>query len=119
MHTIKYSMSYCRFGQSDIYAYESNMGFIIHTAKVYPKDRPPTIFDFVEKYGQEVVYNMWKLTFPREPHMIDIDLPFAGESFVLETIEEFYDKMVELHDIGYKLQHNTLKRIKEEMEDGK
>jgi len=106
------------FGQSDIRAYESNMGFIIHAAKVYPKDRPPNIFDFVEKYGPEDGFAIWKQTFPREPHMMDIDLPYAGESFVFEAVEDFYDKMVELNDLGYKLQPNTLKRIKEEMEDG-
>lgn len=119
-------MSYCRWStdnfQCDIYAYLSDSGYMIHVASnktvgeppkvdysIFNKERAPE--DTQRFVDQRKAQSEWLDKCERVP----IGLPFDGETFTLETAQEFYDKMVELRQIGYKFPDYVLENIKEEI----
>lgn len=105
-------MSYCRWSSDsfkcDLYAYESDEGFVIHVASYKIIGEVPKVDinlilgedkNMEEYLRQSKISSEWMESCKREP----IGLPFDGESFTLDTEEEMYAKMIELKNIGYRV----------------
>lgn len=119
-------MSYCRWStdnfKCDIYAYESDAGFVIHIASYKIVGEPPAVDikllmkenstkeDQQEYIRQSKINSAWMNKCERVP----IGLPYDGESYTLDTAQEFYDKMIELREVGYRFPDYVLEVIKEE-----
>ena len=120
-------MSYCRWSTDnfncDLYAYQSDRGYIIHVcAGKYSGDIPKNDMSFldsgtkedIDKYLQtSKVQSDYLKTCGTEP----IGLPYDGETFELETIEDFYNKMQELIKVGYRCPESVLEGIKDEINE--
>ena len=118
-------MSYCRWStdnfKCDIYAYESVYDcYTIHVAanKIVgelPKCDIQLLIGEnkdVDKYmEQQEAHSAAMENCTRMP----IGLPFDGQSFDCTTLQEFYDKMIELREVGYKFPDYVLESIIEEM----
>jgi hypothetical protein len=119
-------MSYCRWSsdnfQCDIYAYESDMGFMVHVASNKTVGEPPridysllnsdrTTDDMQEFRRQSQENSKWLESCEHAP----LGLPFDGQTFTLETMQEFYDKMIELRKVGYRFPDWVLKNIELEL----
>jgi hypothetical protein len=118
-------MSYCRWSSDnykcDIYAYESSAGYQIHVASSRYVGEPPESSlnliilggkENIDKYlSGEKVRRKWFDKGETRP----IGLPYDGESYLCDSLQEFYDKMMELRNAGYHIPDQAFKRIKEEM----
>lgn len=116
-------MSYCRWSSDnfrcDIYAYEDTYGgYTIHVASSRHKGEVPKVdYNLIwdeknhpEFMRQSEAQNKYLETCGTEP----INLPLAGETFNCADLEEFYNKMVELQNLGYHIPKNVINNIKEE-----
>lgn len=120
-------MSYCRWScnsyQSDIYAYESTDGdFLIHVAgnmRVHPNEVPaPKLSDYWSKgdspEGFAAYYHAvdkWLL----ECDVVEIDNPFAGETFKLDTAEQCMLKLHELREAGLRVPDHAFTNLEEDI----
>lgn len=117
-------MSYCRWSsdnfQCDIYAYESDNGYEIHVAGYKTVGVPPEVdFSLIyptqteESIAEYVRQSQANSKWLGECERVPIGLPYDGASFTLDTLDEFYDKLIELREIGYRFPDIVLKAIKE------
>jgi hypothetical protein len=110
-------MSYCRWSsdgwKSDVYVYESEVGFEIHVATrkvVHSKECPKLDFTspkFEEQYEAEMEWL-------DESEMEPLGLPSDGESYTLSTPNECIDKLLELRKEGYHIPQYAINNLKEE-----
>jgi hypothetical protein len=115
-------MSYCRWSsddsQCDVYVYEDCAGgFTTHVAgrrRVFKEPLPPVVpmdeelkDEYFERYGK--VNKMVD-----EAELVDIDLPYAGESFNDDTAGECADRLEELRGIGYIVPQYAIDALREE-----
>ena len=118
-------MSYCRFSSDcfkcDVYCYYGfggciEKGYIIHVAaKRVVNEIPPMPDTSLAWVDYKKLYDERDAAldlYPRAP----IDLPFAGETFEYETLQEFRDKLTELKEIGYRIPEYIFNIIDEEIE---
>lgn len=118
-------MSYCRWSSDnfscDIYAYESDQGFVIHICGGrYKGDIPKVDMSFLENNTPENVQKYIDSSKKQSKHLKKygtepINLPLAGESFTFPDLQSFYDKMIELKNIGYVIPDRVFEIIKAEM----
>ena len=95
-------MSYCRWGdpKSDLYCYvDSDGAWVTHIAK----RRVP--IGGVE--GKTKMVN-------RTP-LVPIGLPHDGETFIDSTIEGFFERLMQLCDLGYQVPADVFDQVREEM----
>ena len=113
-------MSYCRWSSDDwkcdIYAYESGEGYVIHVAGRKRVGDIPTVPNILETEPEEwgEAYRKQLRALEAIP-LVDIDLPFAGETFVEPTLQSFHDRMMELRRTGYHIPDYVMFGIQEEM----
>jgi len=120
-------MSYCRWSSDnfncDIYAYESDDGFVIHVGTGrYKGEIPKCDFSLIMKGGEENVEEYMRQRRIQAAYFQTcgtelIGLPEDGETFTLSDIEDFYNKMVELKNIGYIIPDGVIEGIKEEINE--
>lgn len=122
-------MSYCRWSSNnfkcDLYCYEDATGYAIHVAANrwgdgWPKPVPKACFkDGVYQYGVDpeadrLFEEHWE---EEGKHIHPIELPFAGMTFHVDTLEDMRDKIKELVAIGYKVPDYVFTRIDEEIKE--
>lgn len=119
-------MSYCRWSsqnfKSDLYCYQSKFGYEIHVGSMRiigelpPVDMNLILGDNITEenkklwLAQNKVRDAYFKTCKREK----IGLPSDGESFTLDTLDEFKDKLLELREEGYNFPDYVLTEIEEE-----
>lgn len=121
-------MSYCRWSSDnfncDVYAYEHvDGGFAIHLCGgrykgEIPKNDMSFLKDNTEENRKKYIDSSTKQsaylkTCGTEP----IGLPHAGETFMMPDLESFYEKMVELKEIGYRIPKYVFEGIQQEIKD--
>ena len=118
------TMSYCRWSSDDfgcdIYAYQSEFGYEIHVATNrvqgdIPKIVLPTDFEDKEQLQKCVDAHKAQMKFLETCERREIGLPEDGESFMVETLEEFRDKLLQLRQMGYNFPDYVFERIEEEL----
>lgn len=116
-------MSYCRFSSDnfkcDIYCYESEQGFVTHTAASrHAIELPecPTLTTLeqlgYEKYDR--LYRYFDEAFNDSAH-IPINDEFAGKTFTDPDLESFRDRLIMLREHGYRFPNDVLETINKEM----
>jgi len=119
-------MSYCRWSSDnfkcDIYAYHSCYNvYTIHIASNKIVEELPTAdYKLLLSQNSEDLKEYVKQTKIRNAAFdkatrVPIGLPFDGESYDCETLQEFYDKMIELRKVGYSFPDYLLDEIQQEM----
>lgn len=84
----------------------------VATSKLVGEPPPADIFGDKDTYiAQSKVRSKWMDKAEYEP----IGLPFDGETYTLETIEDFCDKMKELKAAGYHIPDGVIESIEEEI----
>lgn len=110
-------MSFCRFGpKSDLYAYESDQGFVIHFASNRIKD-VSRIPDIDTNHGtRRMMFTCHKqIEMMRSAENEFITLPFVGETFIFETLIELLYAMMGAQKIGYRVPEFALEAIQNEL----
>jgi len=128
-------MSYCRFSsdgyQCDLYAYEDVAGrYTIHVAKRRHREPGPILGDFMrlnkagDNWEKGVMESYWaafrkwskrQSKKSAKKRFIDITIPGAGETFSLDTLGAFRDKIVELRALGFKCDSLVVALINDEI----
>ena len=123
-------MSYCRWscdgGWCDIYAYEAEGDFWqIHIKTRKKVERSPVIFITVDgkmelspTHAKEYREHNARMAALGDDSWVDLDLPFDGQDYQCETIEDFRDKMTELRAAGYQFPDYVFEQINEEIAEG-
>lgn len=106
-------MSLCRFScdnfKCDLYAYESEEGFMIHVADARPSGRVPKITaDPIKDPDKFFKQHDKQHRFLDKCKYKKINLKYAGTSFVVQEPEEFLAKLKELKKIGYRFPDHVL-----------
>lgn len=115
-------MSYCRFScndyQCDVYAYESEEGFVVHVAqrKVDFQEPLPDPVEFEPHFAHEWLerHNKVLELVGRSPR-VQIDLPHAGQTFVEETPQALLVRLKLLRDIGYRIPDTAFLYVENEI----
>ncbi len=110
-------MSYCRFStddyQCDFYVFEAcHGGFSLSLAKKrYILNNIPAVvsMDNVEKWvdRHKLIMSMVKVA-----NVIDIDLPYAGEMFSYDTIEELLVALIDFKAMGYRCPDYVIENVR-------
>ena len=94
-------MSYCRCSsdgfKSDVYVYESAMGYVIDVAQ------QRLISLELDQFGMPTNHDMKR-----------IDLPQAGQTFLYAELESVLGKLEELAALGYHVPARVIEAIREE-----
>jgi len=99
-------MSYCRTSEeSDLYAYHSISGN--YELMVACNRVPDNIIDANHNNIVEII----------ESEKYKIGLPYDGETYKFNTLQELKDKMLELKEIGYKVPDEAFELIDRELGD--
>jgi hypothetical protein len=112
-------MSYCRFSsdhfRSHLYCYESDEGFVIHiAARKAIIDR--SLLKPVTSSIQDIIDNNYILNdLLSECEYEEINLPYAGETFIEETEQDMYKRILELNKLGYYVPQDLLNEIEESL----
>jgi hypothetical protein len=101
-------VSYCRWSsddwQSDIYAYESDYGYVIHVASQRIVDPIPRLPEWSEEPA-EIMRLIHALQHQGEAvasaRKEPIGLDYDGETFIQPTLDDFEAQLRELAEIGY------------------
>lgn len=127
-------MSWCRFSTvcdnnktSELYIYEGDEGVVIHIAarKRAGEENSPKLFSFNpsedctqeqedllwEKYTESL--NERRKWLVENTEFVDIDLPYAGESFYGLPKEEMIALLHELKELGYNFPDYVLEMAEE------
>lgn len=120
-------VSYCRWSsdnwRSDVYAYEDvSGGFTTHVAcSRYESDTPiPEMPAAWHKLPADEFMRIYEAQseWVSAANLVPIGLPFDGESFSDETIEELRDRLIWLRGLGYLVPSATLEMIDREISEG-
>lgn len=113
-------MSYCRFSTDDflcdLYCYESELGFETHVASlrsIYTEPLPPPVsFDDADAYCERwrIVMDMLDRA-ERKP----IGLPYDGQSFYDDNLEDFLARLRELKAVGYQFPDYVIESVEQEI----
>jgi RIO-like serine/threonine protein kinase len=107
-------MSYCRFScddfQSDVYAYETEGGYQIHVAKkkrVFIEPLPEKV-PFPTNQDEEKIQAWFDrhrvvMDIIDRSECVDIGLPYDGESFCEDSLEDLLERLKSLREIGYRV----------------
>lgn len=110
-------MSYARFSPtSDVYAYESEEGFVVYVAKTRPINVEEVfgvyehpIKHVVKKDSQDLLEFMRDFNEKSSRLQYDvIGLSCDGKSFLLETEEDMLECLKGLHEYGYRVPEHLL-----------
>lgn len=106
-------MSYCRFSsmtwRCDVYAYETDDGFVVHVAGRRHAGPIPALPDILT-----VPLAEFQAAYERQHEALDacelvkIGLPCDGETFCLATEEDMVGKLQELAAMGYVIPDDLL-----------
>lgn len=122
-------MSYCRWssmnGACEVYAYESDAGWVIHLAarkRKHQDKMPPDPFEAlmdenVEEYlKRHKVQQEWMET-PEGNEFINIEKEHVGESFCLGDLESFKEKLLYLRNLGWVFPDYVIENVNEEIQE--
>lgn len=120
-------MSYCRWSslnfKCDLYCYQDFSGhYVIHVAGSRLVGTPPPVPSPLAVDWQDAKqvqrwqtaqdeYDRWMA----DAEHRDIDLPYAGQSFYEDTLEDFRLRLIDLRRIGYRFPAGVLDVIEEEI----
>jgi len=101
---------------SDLYAYESDQGFVLHFASNRIKDIS-NIPPIDTKHGiRRSMFTIYKqIEASRGAERESITLPFAGETFLFETLIELLYAMMGAQKVGYRVEGWALEAIQNEL----
>lgn len=117
-------MSYCRWSDlyftCDLYCYEAKEGYITHIA-TQRRMGPMPVFPWFDPD-----FSSWsseKLFAKHQKYQdgidsagkIPIDLPLDGESFCDADIEDFYDRLLRLREMGYNFPDEVIQDVEWEI----
>lgn len=112
-------MSYCRWGDCDVYVYEHvDGGWVTHVASCrrvggFP---PPYDSSSLEAWKNSIkARDEW---FVAHREMVEINLPHAGQTFVDETPGECAGRLEWLRSLGYIVPDHAIAELREEHEMG-
>ncbi|MGD9697499.1 hypothetical protein [Acinetobacter sp.] len=102
----------------DIYAYEHVDGyFIIHVASNrIVEDLPPFPTPLMEFKDFKIMYDIWNDASSKTTHK-EIGLPYDGETFTCDTLEELREMFMELREMGYIFPDSALELIDDEIKE--
>lgn len=116
-------MSYCRWSDNDfkcdLYCYYGG-NYITHVAEnkiVFEEELPPHIElseDNIEKYLERYKKVM---DIVHESKHVKIELPYSGQTFQDDSMEEFLVTVKMLKETGYNVPDWVIQNIEEEMEE--
>lgn len=114
-------MAYCRWSSQDfacdLYAYESDAGYTIHVASYrVVGDVPPLSWEFEDRDAWFDAYRA-QHEFLAEAAHEPIGLPYDGDTFVFDTLEEFGACFRMLREAGYRFPDAVFALIAEERRD--
>ncbi len=116
-------MSFCRFSsddfQCDLYCYEDMYGGyrtqVAQSRVVFNQPLPPKI-DFTSgRMDDWLARHQVVQSMVREAKRKRIGLPFDGENFVDETLEDFLQRLLNLRKAGYRFPDSVIDAVKAEM----
>lgn len=116
-------MSYCRFSsdnfQSEVYAYESSQGFIIHVASRRHVGEIPHLPDLLAVSPEEFMraYHA-QMDALRDCKSVPINLPHDGATFICDDLEGMITKLLMLREMGYYVPESALERARAEIGEG-
>src|SRR5690554_33867 len=102
-------MSYCRWSsddfKSDVYVYESDMGFMIHVAggkhDPYPTDLPAPMRLTPDNVPEWLQRNEQVREILDNTPLVAITLPYAGETFTEDSPGACRERLLQLRNLGY------------------
>ncbi len=112
-------MSYCRWSdcgfQSDVYAYESSDGFVVHMASSrYTVPIPEHDFSSPEAMNRANAER--KEAFANTPR-VPIGLPHDGDTFYCGSLEILLARLLHLREVGYRVPDHAIELVTEEMNE--
>ena len=116
-------MSYCRWSsdgyQCPLYCYESETGFITHVATRKPIVRCPELMLIAgtTKYANWDTYQEWIHTERNDDDYINYDLPYDGQTFEDDSLEEMRDRILMLEAAGYEIPEWVIPNITAEIDE--
>jgi len=113
-------MSYCRFSsddwKSEVYCYESCYGgFVICLAGNKVIGDVPKL-DWSSSDALQATYQA-QMDYLETAERRDIELPYAGEQFTVDTAEECAEKLIYLRDLGYYVPQRAIDALIEESKE--
>lgn len=117
-------MSYCRWSdmdyQCDVYAYETEGGYQIHVAskkRVFKEPLPEKVHFSDDKIEEWLVrWDVMQGILERSD-LVDIGLPYDGESYCYEDQKEFLARLMVLREAGYRIPDWTFDEVMMEVAD--
>lgn len=119
-------MAFCRFSsmdwRCDVYVYESQDGFVTHTAGARP---PQAFFDalpprvVIHSFEDDAQWRRWVERQIEVQRMLDeyeyetIDLPRASKTFLVSTPGECADLLVSLREEGFTVPDEAIEALRE------
>lgn len=128
-------MSYCRwssdFGECDVYVYEDANGWVTHVARRRLKHKVPehikSMFpvefsnDWTYRYMEYVkAESEWRRSLPgpgddiADSEYIDLEGPYAGESFYDATPQECAERLEDIRQSGLNVPQYAIDALREE-----
>jgi len=112
-------MSYCRWSSDnwkcDLYCYEGSDGFVTHIANRKLVKEAPLVPDLLttdnETWSKAHGSQMDFLKYAKRK---DIGLPYDGQTFVDESLEDFLERVKHLKETGYCVPDYVIKSIEDE-----
>lgn len=116
-------MAYCRWStddfQCDLYVYEDCAGgWTIHIAgrrTVYSEKLPPPI-ELTQETALEYFHRHQKIMqMHGSAKMVEIDLPYVGETILVDSLQELLATLIQLKEIGYIFPDSVIKEVEGEI----
>ena len=116
-------MSYCRWSsddwKSDIYCYYDCGGYYaIHVAGRRPTVKLPPSEHLWPDIDKWLPVHKEQMRLLENTQYVDIDLPFAGESFREKTPEDCLCRLLTLRGLGYYVPEGAIERLRGEKREG-
>lgn len=114
-------MSYCRWSsmnfKCELYAYESEEGFVIHVAGNKVVGDVPPLADFFGDMDEFLRSMVVQHKFLETAERRNIGLEDDGKSFICENLESFKEKLLELRAKGYTFPDYVLEDVEQEIRE--
>lgn len=115
-------MSYARFSsdnfKSDVYAYESDYGFVVHVAAVRVVDEIPAVNWRDPNVDAVIAAHSAQMAALEVARREPIDLPHAGQTFHEADLDSLEARLRQLRELGYHVPEHAFEIIAWEREQG-
>jgi hypothetical protein len=114
-------MAYCRWStddfKCDLYCYESVYGgiytIIAGRRPIYKEPLPESVsLDNTKAFFER---HLKVVKIHKECDFEEINLPYVGETFIDETLEDFLRRLIHLKEVGYNFPDTLISDIQEEI----